>query len=269
MSRIAKKDIHVALERAAQNIRSAAGNDPVVSRRDIRRKLQSLRGVEQRLTSIFYRFMDHRDYKPGSRITNKDIEEALQYAEEKLIDKYDLNHNGLSRAEVEKMSTLGKLAVEFAQELKQAALVEHLDNGKDIAAKLGELAQGLAFFSFGSETDAPLEPFFLDKKFGHLDREVFARALKLDTGDPARAIEVFEADARAFHRRFIDNYRLYGIHEAIHAGALISFMEDMLRDIVLAIAGKNGESGPLHPVYWVGLAPDGCLVGLKTEVLWT
>ncbi|HQU57827.1 MAG: hypothetical protein KDD02_09595 [Phaeodactylibacter sp.] len=269
MSRIAKKDVHVALERAAQNIRSAAGNDPFVSRLDIRRKLQSLKGVEQRLTSIFYRFMDHRDYRPGARITNKDIEETLQYAEEKLIDQYDRNHNGLSRTEIDKMSTIGKLAVEFAQELKRAALQQNLDNAKDIADKLGELAQGLLFFSYGSEMDTPLKPFFLDKKVGHLDSDILRRALKLNANDPAQAFELFEADARTFHRRFIDNSQLFGESEAIHASALVSFMEDMLHNIVLAILGKNGESGPVHPVYWVGIAPDGCIVGLKTEVVWS
>jgi hypothetical protein len=77
MARLAKQKVHAALEKAAQNILEAAGDDPIVSRKDIREKLKELEGVEQQLTGIFYRFMDHRDYKPGARITKKDIDETF------------------------------------------------------------------------------------------------------------------------------------------------------------------------------------------------
>lgn len=73
MARLAKHKVHAALDKAAANILSAAGDDPFVSRKDIRQKLMELEGVEQQLTSVFYRFMDHRDYKPGARITKKHI----------------------------------------------------------------------------------------------------------------------------------------------------------------------------------------------------
>ena len=51
MARLAKQKVHAALEKAAQNILDAAGDDPVVSRKDIRKKLKELEGTEQQLTS--------------------------------------------------------------------------------------------------------------------------------------------------------------------------------------------------------------------------
>ena len=89
MARLAKQKVHAALEKAAANILDAAGDDPIVSRKDIRQKLKTLAGVEQQLTSVFYRFMDRRDAKPGARITKKDIDETLAYAKERLVDAYD------------------------------------------------------------------------------------------------------------------------------------------------------------------------------------
>ena len=97
MARLSKQKVHAALEKAAANILSAAGDDAIVSRKDIRAKLLELEGVERMLTSIFYRFMDHRDHRPGARITKQDVADTLAYAKEKLIDAYDKNNNGLSQ----------------------------------------------------------------------------------------------------------------------------------------------------------------------------
>lgn len=100
MSRLAKQKVHAALERAAHNILSAAGDDPIVSRKDIRHMLKELTGTERELTDILYRFIDHRDYKPGARITRTDIDDTLAYAKTTLVDAYDVNNNGLSEAEI-------------------------------------------------------------------------------------------------------------------------------------------------------------------------
>ena len=118
MSRIAKTDVNAALALAAQHITDAGGRDKITSRKDMEQKLTTLSGTEKALTDRFYRFIDHRDFKTNARVTAKDVERALAYAKEKLVDKYDVNHNGLSKAEVEKMSVTGQLAVKLAAELK-------------------------------------------------------------------------------------------------------------------------------------------------------
>jgi len=121
MPRIAKADVHAALQRAADHILDAARPDGRVSRRDIKDKVQTLGGTERALVDIFYKFIDHRDAAPGAQVTKKDIDRAVAYANEKLVDKYDLNSNGLSKDEISRMSTTGQLAVRLARELKAAA----------------------------------------------------------------------------------------------------------------------------------------------------
>lgn len=120
MSRIAKADVTAALARAAQIIRSAdRGNDGVVSRADIKAKLATMpTGPEKALVDIFYRFADHRDAKKFAKLTGRDLEKTLAYAAKELVADYDLNGNGLSRAEIAKMSTTAKLAVEVAMIMK-------------------------------------------------------------------------------------------------------------------------------------------------------
>lgn len=109
-------DVQKVLERAAQHILDAAGSDPVTSRADIEKKLESLDGEERALVDMFYRFSDHRDHKPGARITESDISKTLEYAKRKLVERLDKDgDHELSNVEIGRMSRIGKLAVAIAQ----------------------------------------------------------------------------------------------------------------------------------------------------------
>lgn len=121
MSRIAKADVNRALEVAAMRIQDAGGADGRVSRAEMTKALKNLTGTEKKLADVFFKFIDNRDFKKGAQVTKTDIDRAVAYAKQKMIAKYDLNNNGLSSAEVKKMSLTGKLAVDLARELKAAA----------------------------------------------------------------------------------------------------------------------------------------------------
>lgn len=121
MSRIAKNEVNRALELAASRIKDAGGADGRVSRTEMTAALKGLTGTEKKLADVFFKFIDHRDFKSGAQVTSKDVDRAVKYAKTTMIAKYDLDHNGLSAAEVKKMSLTGKLAVTLATELKAAA----------------------------------------------------------------------------------------------------------------------------------------------------
>ena len=121
MPRIAKTDVNRALEMAANRIQDAAGGDGRTSRAEMKAALANLSGTEKTLTDVFFRFIDNRDFRAGAQVTTADVQRAVTYAKKNLIAKYDLNDNGLSAAEVKKMSLTGQLAVSLARELKAAA----------------------------------------------------------------------------------------------------------------------------------------------------
>lgn len=130
MSRIAKNEVNRALELAANRIKDAGGADGRVSRTEMTAALKGLTGTEKKLADVFFKFIDHRDFKSGAQVTSKDVDRAVKYAKTTMIAKYDLDHNGLSAAEVKKMSLTGKLAVTLATELKAAAAkTTALDSG--------------------------------------------------------------------------------------------------------------------------------------------
>jgi hypothetical protein len=118
MSRIAKTDVNRALDHVAKALVKAGGDDGRISRADVKAALPALSRKERALADIFFKFVDHRDFKTGASVTSKDIGKAVAYAKEHMIAKYDLNSNGLSKGEISEMSLTGKRAVDLAKALK-------------------------------------------------------------------------------------------------------------------------------------------------------
>jgi hypothetical protein len=267
MARLAKQKVHAALEKAAQNILDAAGDDSIVSRKDIRRKLEALEGIEQQLTGVFYRFMDHRDSKPGARITKKDIDDNLAYAKEKLVDAYDVNDNGLSAAEIANMSFTARLAVRYA--ILQDQAVEEVTTDK-LYDSLFELGDGLYFPAWANESDAYLSVFRKDADLKELTPENFSSTLGLDPSDQQQAIQ-FWHQGRPNYEWIFEQYEEYEQLVALESfKTLHMFMEKHLTHITHIVVGLDGvRNNSEYPVYFVGLTPDGDILGFETTTIWT
>ena len=118
MARIAKADVNRALDHVAKQLKIAGGEDGRVSRADVKKALPTLTKAERKLADIFFKFVDHRDFKAGAQVTATDLNKAVAYARQSLIAKYDLNTHGLSKAEISDMSLTGQRAVDLAKALK-------------------------------------------------------------------------------------------------------------------------------------------------------
>lgn len=267
MARLAKQKVHAALEKAAQNILDAAGDDPIVSRKDIRNKLMELEGTEQLLTSIFYRFMDHRDAKPGARITKKDIDNTLAYAKEKLVDAYDLNNNGLSAAEIAEMSLTARLAVRLAKLQDQALETLTTDQLYD---SLFELGNELYFPAWANESDAYLSVFRQDANLQELTQASFSAALGLDPSNQQETIQ-FWHQGRSAYQWIFELYEDYEQLAALETFKTVhTFMEQHLSHITHIVVGLDGtRNDSEYPVYFVGLTPSGDVLGFQTTTIWT
>jgi hypothetical protein len=303
MSRIAKSDVHQALERAAQNIINARGNDPIVSRKDIQEAVAKMPpGKEAALTAHFFRYIDARDAKPGARVTKRDVDRALVYAKKHIIDKYDVNNNGLSREEVAKMSWLGKLAVNYARELRAtrlgqaappaptgptapagptAAGTSSSPLGQSIAAA-GRLADG-SELTFMSESDypyvfveaahpgMPLDGGKIMATFGsHMQGDVFQGE---QNGLRDLAVEVSSpADTAGFLRDFgklHDPDDEWSVDVSRATTAVKKLLTDNLADLTLIKVGPKAADGSLqsdaglYNYLLLGTAQDGKLAGVS------
>jgi hypothetical protein len=123
MARIAKADVNRALDVAAKTLIRIGGADGKIARAEVKNALATDRVArrEAPLVDIFFKFVDHRDFREGAQVTAKDIKRAVEYAKKTMVAKYDLDNNGLSKDEIKEMSLTGKRAVDLAMALKTTA----------------------------------------------------------------------------------------------------------------------------------------------------
>lgn len=266
MNTIATSDVHAALARAAQQIVNAAGPDGIVSRKDIRAKLLALTGTERALVETLYQFIDRRDSTRSARMTRTDVDAALAVVKTDLVDRFDLDNNGLSEDEVARMSELGKLAVTLARALKEATGPV----GEPLAQEIGARAKGLMFDGyFASEGSVPIAPFHAPAQLSALSRESFRAALGLTDG-PQDEIVRFEPAERCLQAfvGFFEGMPELELHEP--AAELVRFMKAHLRELSAIVLGSDDPAlGAEHPLYIVGIDASGNLAGIKSAVIWT
>jgi len=277
MARISKASVYNALRRAGDHIIDAAGNDPFVSRADMRRKLTTLNGTEASLVDLFYRFIDARDARPGARVTAKDVEAAISYAEEKLIARFDLNNNGLSKAEIEQMSTTGQLAVSLAWELKVNNGRSSIESAETWISTINEMVKGVMYFAVGSEAGYPLEPVYFPNPVQAIDYNTMVNTLDLDTSDPFQDIYNIEP---LFNEALLEPSRVevdyafaaanpnHGIDPIEVAQRVNDFAAEHLRSLHRVHIGLDIPEILEHPLYRVGLTDTGAIAGVKTTLNW-
>ncbi len=158
------------------------------------------------------------------------------------------------------------MAVQLARQLKRAAQQEADLHPAELADKLGELAEGLRFDDYASESSEALESFYLESQLDRLSETSFSEALSLDPVDPRQVIER-KLPAAGFFERFAD---VQPIDSRTQALELIEALKAHLYDLSVIVLGEDDPSlDPVHPVYIVGLNRKGNLVGLRSQVVWT
>jgi hypothetical protein len=279
MTRIAKADVHTTLDRIGQNIKDAAGNNGVTSRAEIAAKVQTLSGTEAQLTDRFFRFIDHRDHKPGARITGADVDRAVAYAKQQLISDYDVNQNGLSKSEVAKMSVIGQLSVKLTAEIKGVAAPTPSPSTSPLAQAFAAAAKDTYYVS---ETDS--QPAFVSTRMpsGTLSaanvyaafKDELAKAFDEPAGD--LSAYTFEAADKGFLGDVAKDYADPTLDSSYHDYAkgfarLQGVVDDNLKDVVAIRVGPKDTDGSLatdrgaYQYLVVGKTTDNKLAGVLFE----
>ncbi len=264
MSRIAKARVYQVLDRAADHIVQAGGTDGRTSRAEMQAKLKTLSGKEKSLTDMFFRWIDHRDAAPGASITQKDIRSAREAARQELVIPYDKNNNGLDTAEVDKMSTIGKLAVGVVRD--ELAVPAKKRTGAEIAKRLAAAAKGLVFDYYGTEGTTAKYSGFSAKSLGpKMSISAFRRAMKVpaDHQIEQRSISDFFKAMKATGPDAPNTPAARKQYAALEAA-----MKEHLKDLTVFIVGKDGQVANRF-AYFAGRAPDGGVAGLKAPIVWT
>ena len=268
MTNIATSAVHDALSRAADHLLSAAGPDGIVSKKDFHAKLLTLQGTEANLVNALYRFIKSRDTARSARMTKSDSDSALAHIRTEL-DRFDLEKNGLSREEAERMPELGRIAFALARELNpapapaasaQPASADASDlRGEALAQHLGSLAKELYFDYYGD--GGGFDPFHAAANLSQLTPDTFRATLGLKDG-PLQQIDKIEP-GEACMQWIIASMR-DGADLSEPAEAFVKALKANLREISVVLLGPCDDNIVEYPVYIVGIDAAGNLVGVKT-----
>jgi len=110
-----------------------------------------------------------------------------------------------------------------------------------------------------------------------MDRAAVRDALKLpDNGNPINKIETFRSATANDLKTFIENNTMvYKNGRMVEDPALVAQAESAiailrgLKDLKVVVTGEDGKTSAAHPMYLVGLAQDGSMVGMQSKVIWT
>ncbi len=268
MARLIVQDLINTIEQTAEALLAAGGSDGMVSKADIRKKLDQQQGVQRGILEAFYDFLKNED-QPYMRVTRAVIEEGTAFVKEKLIPQFEITSGGLSEEEIKSMSELGSAVPVLGSHLKQAAQGENTRSAQEVFEKIAQNTQDLYFDYQGSESAQPIEAVLIPARISELTKETFAKTLNLNQNDPLEYIERF-IPAEPFFPVFIEQHASSAVL-AGKATAIVEFMRNNLRQHSIFVLGKDYDPivPPQHPVYILGLAEDGKLVGFKSQVIWT
>ena len=289
MSRIAKKDAAASIDQVVQNIKAAAGTDGVISRANIKTKLETLTSTEKALTDMFFRFTDKRDAAAGARVTGDDLDRASAYAKEHMLAKYDENKNGYSKGEIAKMSRTGQLAVKLAAEKRGIALPPPPAPSSALGKAITDAAKDADYISESDSTPAYVETKLAAGQAvdGALImsgfKDTLVKAFDYDhTGVDFTKVtfeQFSDADARDFMpgmAQVNDPTDAFDVKNAAAWAGLGKVLSDNLTDVkVFKVGPKDEQTGKLatdrgaYELFVVGKTADGKLAGITFEAVET
>ncbi len=262
------QSIDAALQEAAKHLMRAAGQDEKLSTREIRQKLNSLSGEMRDLTEALYLFVVEIDKQGANHITEKDIEHAIVKVKAEIFPKYVVSEHVMSEKDQDNLKELApKTGINLAHQLYQTARSGQVIPAAQVFVQIQGLTQDLFFDYLGSEASMPIEAVHIPSNLTVLSETTFAAALGLEQNKPEEVIARYR-EAQTFFPIFVRQHMDFGLD--IQAQAIVDLMVKNLRQHILVVQGEDNSSiGAEHPVYVVGLADDGSLVGFKSIVIWT
>lgn len=260
--------LETALHEAAKHLMRAAGQDERLSPREFRQKITTLSGEMRDLVEALYQFVIDIDKQGANHITERDIENAVAQIKAEIFPHYVVAESVLDENGQKSVKALApKTALNLAFQLYQTARENQLIPPAHLFQMIKSLSEGLFFDHLGSESAEPIEAVHINCNLTSLNQEFFAQALGLEPNKPEEAIERYR-DAAFLLPIFVRQHLDAGLEE--QAQAMVELMQVHLRQIVVAVLGEDSsEVGPQHPVYVLGLASDGSLLGFRSKVIWT
>lgn len=268
MALLKNMDLVSTLESTRSTLLSATNGDGIVSRDDLKDLLEKTEdSIERRFLDFFYDFLLQLENRPNVRVTEEVIDRGIAFIQEQIIPQFEINLN-FTWLTNQSIAQLNDLALPMAERLIRKTADQVLLSPQQVSEQIGTLSEGLIFDDLGSEAGLAIDPFFAEHPDHILTPESFIKALGLEPGTLESEISKFEPGDQVL-LSFID--KQLGPDASNRARAIVELMQANLSDFTVIVRGE--EFNPVfesnHPVYVVGIGPNGDLAGFESAVVWT
>ena len=268
MALVTINDLVNTLEDTRKILLSASNGDGIVSRDDLKQLLhQTEDPLRRRFLDFFYDFLLQLENRPNVRITEEVIDNGIAFIREQIMPHFEINLN-FTWLTNQKIAQVNNLALPMAEELIRKTADNVILSPVEVSEQISGLVEGLIFDDFGSEAGLSIEPFFLEHPDHFLTPDSFIKALGVEPDSLESEISKFESADKVL-LKFIDTQ--IGPEPSARARSIVELMQANLSDFTTIIRGE--EFNPVfesnHPVYVVGIGPEGNLAGFQSNVVWT
>ena len=268
MALIKISDLTKTLADTRATLLEAADGDGIVSRADLRRLAQETTDpIKRRFLETFYSFLIKLEDRPRMRVTEDVIDRGIAFIQDQIIPNFEVKTSFTSRTNQD-IAQLHKAALPMAMELIRFTADNVILSPREVSEEIAPLTEGLFFDDYGSEAAIPIESFFVEHPGSAFGPDSFVEALGLELHTPSNTVARFESADRVL-QTFIEQHVFNGLSD--RARSVVELMEENLSDLTIIILGEDNhpdlESN--HPVYVVGIGPNGDLAGFESVVIWT
>ncbi len=268
MASVKFSDLLNTLDATRTTLLAAANGDGIVSRADLKNLLRQTEDpLKKRFLEFFFGFLVKLEDRPRMRVTEAIIDKGIAFIQEQIIPHFEIKEN-FTQSTNQQIAETHAAAFPMAMELIRFTANQSTLSPKAVSDQIAEFSEGLLFDDYGSEAAIGIEAFFLEHPDGTLTPASFVQALGVDPNTPKGTVSRFDP-ADGVLLTFVDQHFHSG--KADQAKKLVDLMQSHLEDLTIIVMGEDNhpdlESN--HPVYVVGVGPNGDLAGFQSVVIWT
>lgn len=268
MALIKISDLSKTLDDTRATLLAATNGDGLVSRADLRRLLEQTKDpIQSRFLESFYGFLIKLEDRPRMRVTEDVIDRGIAFIQDEIIPNFEIKTSFTERTNQE-IAQVHKAALPMAMELIRFTADNVILTPREVSEQIAQLTEGLFFDDYGSEAAIPIESFYLAYTNDTISPRAFSEALGLDPDEPKGIVARFDSADRVL-LTFVEQHVFNGL--ADQAQSVVDLMQENLSDLAIIVLGEDNHPDleANHPVYVVGIGPNGDLAGFESVVIWT
>ena len=165
MAEITLQDLRDILDETRDKLLRAGGVDGIVSRKDVKRLIESESSELRRsFLEFFYSFLRQLEDRPHSRVTREVIDKGIAFIENSIFPHLEIAATFSDQAK-QRISQTHPAAYALSQQLIRVASSDPIFSSLQVSEEIAALTDNLFFDDLGSEASEPIHAYYKERQY--------------------------------------------------------------------------------------------------------